>query len=314
MVDYTTMIGLRDYITRDRQIRLPVSDLGPYHALVARAFHAFQRDPNRYTLHLHFFQNTSCRDDDILDPAVWDQGRYFVGGRIEFFAHFVDMGLQRAPGGGISASPRSRAGTMGPPAVPSRGMFTLSYMLLSFHQYVILAPTPTFSELPPIPAPVNPYLKASPDLGRSPSERRPDRQAPRTRRDGNSTTVYALAPPMPSSHYPNARYFSAPWAFIPVPPGPTRPRTHAQQYAEPFPGFRPVGGTSLGLSEPSELAPGLSHGSRSPSTEYDFDEGAENSPVREEEQVEEGLFVPEDDGVDMATALAWDEDEDGDWW
>jgi hypothetical protein len=139
-----------------------------------------------------------------------------------------------------------------------------------------------------------------PGLGRSPSERRPDPQGLRTRRNGNSTTVYALAPPMPSSHYLNARYCSAPWVFIPVPPGPDRPRTHPQQYAEPFPEFR---------------FPHAARESRSPSTEYEFDEGAENSPEREEEQgesqrSEDGLFVPEGDGVDMAAVLAWDEDED----
>jgi hypothetical protein len=80
----------------------------------------------------------------------------------------------------------------------------------------------------------------------------------------------------------------------------------------------------------------MREGSRSPSTEYEFDDGAEMSPVRQREesqgdgekslfvpeespvrqekrggsQDEEGLFVPEGDGVDMAAALAWEEDED----
>jgi hypothetical protein len=80
-------------------------------------------------------------------------------------------------------------------------------------------------------------------------------------------------------------------------------------------------------------------GSRSSSTEYEFDAGAEMSPVGQEEeersasqpheervflpqespvrqeerggsQDEEGLFVPEGGGVDMAAALAWEEDEE----
>jgi hypothetical protein len=131
MGDYTTMIGIRDYHTRDRQIRLPATDLGPYHALVARAFHDFQHDPNRYTLHLHFQQYTSCRGDDLLDPREWDAGIYLIGGAIEFFAHFVDMGLQRAPGGGIS--PSARSSMILPPPVSSRGMFTLRHLLLHFY-------------------------------------------------------------------------------------------------------------------------------------------------------------------------------------
>jgi hypothetical protein len=132
------MIGIREFTTRERAIRLPASDLGPYHALVVRSHHAFQRDPSRYTLHFHLQQNTSCvGEEDVLNPAVWDQGRYFVGGKIEFSAHFVDMGLQRAPGGGIRLSEersvRSQSGMMGPPAVPSRGMFHSLDFLLIFH-------------------------------------------------------------------------------------------------------------------------------------------------------------------------------------
>jgi hypothetical protein len=57
--------------------------------------------------------------------------------------------------------------------------------------------------------------------------------------------------------------------------------------------------------------------SRSPSTEYEFDEEVEESPERQEEptvsqQDEEGLFVPDEDGVDMAAALAWDTDDEED--
>jgi hypothetical protein len=77
------------------------------------------------------------------------------------------------------------------------------------------------------------------------------------------------------------------------------------------------------------------HSPSTESTEYEFDEGAEMSPVRQEEQGasqeevvfvprespvrreerggsqdEEGLFVSEGEGVDMAAALAWEEDDD----
>jgi hypothetical protein len=138
MGDYTTMIGIRDYITRDRQIRLAATELGSYHALVARAFRAFQRDPNRYTLHFHFQQSSRCRGDDLLSAIVWDQGRYLIGENIEFFAHFVDMVQPRARGGGISAFPTpaasrsqsERAETRGPPAVPSRGQRSTYFTLI----------------------------------------------------------------------------------------------------------------------------------------------------------------------------------------
>jgi hypothetical protein len=138
MGDFSTMIDIRDYISRERAIGIPASDLGPYHALVARSHHAFQRDSMRYSLHFHFQPSTSCvGEEDVLNPAVWDQGRYFVGGRIEFFAHFVDMGLQRAPGGGIRLSEersvRGQSAMMGAPAVTSRGMFNSLYFVLTFH-------------------------------------------------------------------------------------------------------------------------------------------------------------------------------------
>jgi hypothetical protein len=138
---------------------------------------------------------------------------------------------------------------------------------------------------------------------------------------------------MPAERYGHRQYFSAPFVFIPVPSGPPRPRTHVQRYAKPFPGFRPVGG-NVPNQAPSPIEAGRREGSRSPSTEYEFDEGEEISPVRhgeEGDQSEEGLFVSEESpvrqqagrgslgekglfvpelyGVDMAAALAWEDDE-----
>jgi hypothetical protein len=127
---------------------------------------------------------------------------------------------------------------------------------------------------------------------------------------------------MLGKHYFHARYFSGLWVFIPMPPAPPRPRTHVQKWAEPFPGFR------FPNAEDKR--------SRSPSTEYEFYEGAELSPERQEEggpevggeglfvpeessvkqeeeggqQTEEELFVPETCQLDMAVALAWEEDEE----
>jgi hypothetical protein len=133
MGDFNTMIGIRDYITRDRPIRLPAADLGLYQVLFACSYHAFQRDPMRYTLHFHF-QQTTCCEDDVVHPVAWDQGRYFIGGKIEFFAHFVDKGLPRTPGGGIRMSQersvRGQSGMMEPP--PSRSKFNPVYFLLIF--------------------------------------------------------------------------------------------------------------------------------------------------------------------------------------
>jgi hypothetical protein len=189
----------------------------------------------------------------------------------------------------------------------------------------------SYGHMPPPPLPGLPPVGPTPigDRPAPPSIRQP----PRTRRNNNSTTTYTLCMPIPASRYNNRAYYSAPFIFIPVPPGPPRPRTHAQRYAEPFPGFQfPENAAGLGED-------GMRDGSRSSSTEYEFDAGAEMSPVRQEEeersasqpheervflpqespvrqeerggsQDEEGLFVPEGDGVDMAAALAWEEDEE----
>ncbi|CAO2653549.1 Nn.00g029600.m01.CDS01 [Neocucurbitaria sp. VM-36] len=128
MADQTTMIGIRDFTTGQRAFRHPASELGTFDDLTHRTYAGFHRDAHRFRLHFHFQQNTPCTSIQLLSKQEWDDGEYFIGGRIEFFAHFVGRqsavaraGIHdRASNGGRRASV---AGLTSPP-LPSRAQRT----------------------------------------------------------------------------------------------------------------------------------------------------------------------------------------------
>ncbi|KAF1850552.1 uncharacterized protein K460DRAFT_350596 [Cucurbitaria berberidis CBS 394.84] len=90
MADLNTIIGIRDFTTKDRAFRLAASELRSFGDLVQRTYASFHRDARRVSLHFHFQQNTPCSPLQLLNEEEWDAGEYFVGGRIEFFAHFAE--------------------------------------------------------------------------------------------------------------------------------------------------------------------------------------------------------------------------------
>ncbi|KAG9195238.1 hypothetical protein G6011_00358 [Alternaria panax] len=221
----STMIEIRDYITNVRYIRRSSSGLGDYDALVSHCFSYFHRNRESYTVHLHFRRNSHCEDGELLRKDQWANGSYEV-----LFAHFV--GKIRIRGqNSLSFGYRARESTT-PPSVPSpESPWTQPPLPIVDDQGLPVPvrssvhPAPDASGPTPTPAPPPPPLASL--------QPRPATQ----RRNTNSTTVYSIGPPIPSTHY-NATYFSGPYIFIPLRPGPSRPRSHAQRYSDPFPGFR----------------------------------------------------------------------------
>lgn len=231
-----TRIKINDYATDFCAVQEYNSYLGDYNALVTYCFNAFNRDAERFSLHFHFRPNTRCADDELLRESEWNNGVYANGRRTLYFAHFV----RRVPGQGQSrfgrrvvreptSSPDNPPGeptvprTQPPlPRVNEQGVVEPFYPLT----YDIPGgdgPTPTPPRRTPVPRSTQPPTAA--------------RRTPSRRRNTNSTIVYSLGPPRPSTRYSGSPYFSAPFVFIPLQPSVPRPRTHAQQYMTSFPGY-----------------------------------------------------------------------------
>lgn len=92
MTDQPTTIAMRDIVTRQRAFRLDASEFDSFDDLVQRTYAGFRRHPRDFMLHIHFRPDTPCMPNQLLNAREWDAGEYFVGGRIEFFAHFVERG------------------------------------------------------------------------------------------------------------------------------------------------------------------------------------------------------------------------------
>lgn len=125
------MIGMRDFNTRQRAFRLPASELGTFDDLFQRTYASSRRNRDDSALHFHFHQNTPCTPIQLLNERDWDDGEYFIGGRIEFFAHFVEREARDARlGSHTSVGDRGgRAaveGLMSPARLPSTRRGTTS--------------------------------------------------------------------------------------------------------------------------------------------------------------------------------------------
>ncbi|CAN9351098.1 unnamed protein product [Alternaria alternata] len=229
------MIEIRDYVTNIRYIRRPSSELGDYGALVSNCFNCFNQNQETHTVHFHFRRDSRCENGKLLKEDEWANGSYEV-----LYAHFVRR-VQARGQSSLSFGHRARKSTTppdvsspespwkqpqlpnlddegfpivgNPPAHPVLEAFTPA------PTPVLLPPPPP----PPPPAPLQPPLAV--------------RRAAMQRRNTNSTTVYSIGPPIPTSRY-STTYFSAPYIFIPLRPAPPRPRSHAQRYSDPFPDFR----------------------------------------------------------------------------
>ncbi|CAI9631842.1 unnamed protein product [Alternaria burnsii] len=226
------MIEIRDYVTNIRYIRRPSSELGDYGALVSNCFNYFNRNRETHTVHFHFRRDSRCENGKLLKEDEWANGSYEV-----LYAHFVRR-VQARGQSSLGFGHRARKSTT-PPEVSSPESPWKQPQLpnLDDEGFPIVgnppahpvleafspAPTPVPPPPPPPPAPLQPPLAV--------------RRAAMQRRNTNSTTVYSIGPPIPTSHY-STKYFSAPYIFIPLRPAQPRPRSHAQRYSDPFPGFR----------------------------------------------------------------------------
>jgi hypothetical protein len=231
-VSTSTMIEIRDYVTNIRYIRRPSSELGDYGALVSNCFTYFNRNQETHTVHFHFRRDSRCENGKLLKEDEWANGSYEV-----LYAHFVRR-VQARGQSSLRFGHRARKSTTPPdvsspespwkqPQLPNLddGGFPIvgnppAHPVL---EAFTPAPTPVLPPPPPLPAPLQPPLAV--------------RRAAMQRRNTNSTTVYSIGPPIPTSRY-STTYFSAPYIFIPLRSAPPRPWSHAQRYSDPFPGFR----------------------------------------------------------------------------
>jgi len=183
--NYNTTIIVRGYESGAVGFRRPASDFPEYDDVLRATYAAFQNSPTEFRLHLHFWPDTFCFPRDMLNRDEWNRGQYFVGGRIEFFAHFMRIDAGRPMGGnsvrvdqphpGMGGRPRGDMGPPGPPGSMGSGP-PQSFM---GYQY-----------------------------------------APQRSRGGlnpHSTTVYPLSMPIPSERYGGKRHYSATCVFIPYP-------------------------------------------------------------------------------------------------
>ncbi|KAI4663086.1 uncharacterized protein J4E79_004400 [Alternaria viburni] len=268
-----TLIEVRDFAIGPDLYRRRASDLSDWDDLIEYTFNAFNRDERYFRLHFHFSRETHCVEDELLTKEDWNDGIYFVGANRLFYAHFVTR-ARHEPRGYYrrrepSPTPVSPTPEPGSPVVP----WTMPPLPPMNEQGVYeyppandtpapsgptptrrpatrpgggprrglargrgRAPQPNQQRIPrPVPPPAQP----------NPAVRRPASQRPNT----NATNVYTIGPPIPADRYPNSRYFSSPFTFIPLQPAPPRPRTHAQQYRAPLPSSdapvaRPAAATS----------------------------------------------------------------------
>ncbi|KAI4630984.1 hypothetical protein J4E83_002510 [Alternaria metachromatica] len=256
-----TLIEVRDFAIGPDLYRRRASDLSDWDDLIEYTFNAFNRDERYFRLHFHFSRETHCVEDELLTKEDWNDGIYFVGANRLFYAHFVTR-ARHEPRGYYrrrepSPSPVSPTPEPGSPVVP----WTMPPLPPMNEQGVYEYPPSNDTPAAAAPAPTRrpairpgggprrglargrgrgrapqPAQRTAPRPVPPPAQpvpaiRRPASQRPNT----NSTNVYTIGPPIPADRYPNSRYFSSPFTFIPLQPAPPRPRTHAQQYRAPLP-------------------------------------------------------------------------------
>ena len=213
--DLTTIIGIRGFVTGRVGFRRPASEFPDFDDILRASYEVFENDPLEYRLHLHYQQGGLCSREELLERAEWNRGEYFIGGSIEFFAHFMAKG-SGPPRGGRSVSAvtpqpmfMGRPGSMAPPPLPA------STRPQGYH------PSQSASLMPyPPRGPPNYGPRRAPSQGVSVSTSAGQQSAPQRSRRGlneDSTTVYSLSMPMPAEHYGKKQYFSGPYVFIPYP-------------------------------------------------------------------------------------------------
>jgi hypothetical protein len=242
------MIEIQEYVNSASRFRLQSSALGDWDDLIEICFNRFHWNEKYFTLHFHFAPYTMCTDEDKLNKTEWNNGVYFNGEERRFFAHFVRR-LRSEPRGYYIRTPAMEPSlpqtnpspepwtpwTQPPlPTLNEQGEFEPSYpQAYDIPAATSSAPTPAAPAPTPrrrrAPQPALPR-RVPPPAQPVPAVRRPTTQ----RRNTNSSTVYSLSPPLPSAHYPNSRYFSSSFTFVPIPPALPRLRTQAQQYRAPL--------------------------------------------------------------------------------
>jgi hypothetical protein len=273
-----TPIEIVDFSSSYLTIYQNSSNLGDYNALVTYCFNAFNRNPERFSLHFHFGRLTLCADDELLRENEWNNGVYFHGEGIPFFAHFVAR-IRGQPGRRLIRR------SVSPPDSPPSRPWTQPPLPNVNEQRVLQPVSPPTDEIlrPSSPVPASPTPRRVPRQTQPPATvRRPTSQ----RRNTNSTTVYSLGPPMPSAHYTGPLYFSAPFTFIPLQPAAPRPRTHAQRYTA-FPDFGSQAPTPAAAATSAMLAPTAAAVSNPPPASHQPDD---RSPPRQPPSRDENDF------------------------
>ncbi|KAH3947352.1 hypothetical protein HBI56_140980 [Parastagonospora nodorum] len=104
----TTLIALRGFVSGQLAFRRSVTAFPTFDDIFLATYEAWQNDPDKYHLHLHFCQGEGvlCSREDLLERISWESGVYFIGGTISVFAHFA----KRPQAGPEPLAGRLRAG------------------------------------------------------------------------------------------------------------------------------------------------------------------------------------------------------------